>query len=515
MLAFPHFETQLHLRRRDAGMTTFLALFMLALLGFIGATVLLNVGRLYNGNEKVQGWQEALFAAEAGSDVALANLRRTISGSPTPFDAADGWTTTTSANNTVYTYTTPTTNQAGEGTYQTWAVVTVDSPIGSNATNPPTGLTDARGNQWYRIRSTGHARLPGLARVSPDILGDLKGRHNNALRKFNLKYDHLTGASLSVPEATRTVEVIVQPKTGFLPALLADSKLHLHDNNSVDSFDSTDPTKSSTIGGFAGQYDPAKFQKNGDIGSNGSNDDAIKIDGTHTQVYGDAGTNGGSFTNADGEIQSPGQINNSVSTKINPVPIPKWGLSGYPSINPAITTVTTNKTLTVSADPSQNYYKINKIEDKKLDIVLPTGVTSGTVNIWITDKMKGEIHIPVGVTLNVYFSGKTFRPKDDAGKNGFDNDNLNAKYLNIYGVDPVKGNIKMDFNIHDTSLYASVYAPSANLKLKSDLKTGVAFIGSFVGDEIDANGVFHYDEALNGIGEVIDYAKASYVEDPR
>src|ERR1700730_5426801 len=65
------------LPRRGAGIATFLALFMLALLGFIGATVLLKVGRLYNGNEKAQGWQEALNAAEAGADIGMANLRWT------------------------------------------------------------------------------------------------------------------------------------------------------------------------------------------------------------------------------------------------------------------------------------------------------------------------------------------------------------------------------------------------------------------------------------------------------
>src|SRR6202043_3067396 len=109
------------LPRREGGSATLLALFMLALIGFIGATVLLKVGRLYNGNEKAEGWQEALNAAEAGADIGMANLRWTAaSPAPTPFDPSLGWVTTTTKdqnnniNNTIYTYTTPHMSQTGE-----------------------------------------------------------------------------------------------------------------------------------------------------------------------------------------------------------------------------------------------------------------------------------------------------------------------------------------------------------------------------------------------------------------
>src|SRR3954453_15500762 len=116
--------------RQENGSTMFLALLMLALLLFVGATVLSNATRLYNGNEKVQGWQEALNAAEAGADLGLANLRWTVTSSPSPipaaFDSSLGWTksTTTDPNNgtvtnTIYSCTTPHIVQTGEGTIET------------------------------------------------------------------------------------------------------------------------------------------------------------------------------------------------------------------------------------------------------------------------------------------------------------------------------------------------------------------------------------------------------------
>ena len=499
-------------------------MFMLALLGFIGATVLMNVSRRYNGNEKVQGWQEALPAAEAGADIALANLRLTVpnppaspSPAPSPFV---GWTKVSTSTNTTYTYTTPIFPQTGEGTTETWAVITVDSPIGDNMANPPAGLTDRYKNQWYRIRSVGHARVPGLARVTTDSLADPNARHTNALRKFSLRTDRTTGAALTVPEATRTIEVMVQPKTGFLPAVLADSKLEIKGDKTpiIDSFDSSDPTKSRTIGSLTGQYDPANFQKNGDVQSNGSDDKALKID-KNVKVYGDAATNGANFTDPNKTIQAPGQINNSAYTKLNVVKKPNWnftGSGGVPKINTSVTSGTDDVTIQIDANSANNYYQLDKIE-KTTTLQLKPGVTSGTVYIWLTDKMKGSLVIPPGVTAIMYFSGKTFHPKDDGSKNGIDNQNQNAANFQLYGVDPVKGNQKYDFKLTDTNFYGSIYAPSGNVKLKADSgsKFGTSFIGSFVADEITVQGDVHYDEYMRGLGEVIDYAKASYVEDPR
>jgi hypothetical protein len=42
------------------------------------------------------------------------------------------------------------------------------------------------------------------------------------------------------------------------------------------------------------------------------------------------------------------------------------------------------------------------------------------------------------------------------------------------------------------------------------------FYGSFVANIFSTiAGSFHYDQALNGVGNVTDYASVSYVEDPR
>ena len=521
MMHLTHNSGSQILRRSQTGSATMLALFMLALLSFIGATVLIKVGRLYNGNEQVQGWQEALYAAEMGADIGLANVRWTVATPPTgitAFATASGWVTTTSANNTTYTYTTPTLTQGGEGTVQTWAVVTVDSPVGSNSTSPPTGLTDSSGRQWYRIRSTGHARLSGMARVSTDILSDPNARHNNTLRKFSLRKDRATGATLTSPEATRTIEQILKPVASFTAAVLANTQLSISGTQVIDSYDSSDSTKSTN-----GKYVPGKRQNNGDVVYNGSSSKGLTI-ASGEKVYGDAGTNGAGFTDPNKTIQSPGTINNSMSVNLPIIPIPTWGMSGSPSINNSVTTVTTAQTITVDSNAANNYYKIATIT-APLSFAFASGVSTGTVNIWLTGDVntKGAITIPKGVSVNIYFTGGTFHPGQNGSNVGaIDNLNQDPSTFTIYGCGTLTGSGPgIDLHVGGTGVqnfYGTVYAPYRTLNLKYDGTTNYdlnsAHFGSFVGDTINLKSSVHYDEAA-GSSIVSDYKRASYVEDTR
>ena len=496
------------------GSTTLLAMITLATLALAGATVLSAVSRRYHGNEQVQGWQEALFAAEGGADIGLANLRwKVVSGSPTAFDSSLGWVSTTSGSNTTYTYRTPTVVQTGEGATQTWAVVTIDAPTATT----PAGLKDTKGSQWYRIRSTGHARLPGLKRASIDALQDANARRGNSLRKLNLLYDRSTGGQLAIPEATRTIEQIIQPKTSGGWALLARTTLTISGPQIIDSYDSTDSTKSTN-----GLYDAAKRQKNGSVYSNGSASTALTI-GLGEKVYGNAATNGSNFTDPHKTIQSPGTINNSTNTPLPVIPDPDWGMPGQPTINGTVTTVTSTNTISVDSDSTQNYYKLSAIS-APLTIALKPGVTTGTINIWLTGSAStsGSITIAKGATVNIYFTGDTFHPSNT---NSINNLNLDPSTFTIYGTGTYAGSGPgIDIHVGGSggvqNFYGTVYAPYRKINLKYDGNTNYdpasAFNGSFVGDTIILKGSVHYDEAAGGgSGPVVDYSRVSYVEDPR
>jgi hypothetical protein len=534
MITRTHIRTRQVTPRPEAGNATFLALFMLALLSFIGVTVLMNASRLYNGNDKVQGWQEALSAAEAGADIALANLRwQVVSGSPTAFDttATPAWTkNTTDPNNTVYTYTTPIINpvEGGEGTIQTWAVVTVDSPTGDNTTNPPAGLKEKNGAQWYRIRSTGHAKLSGLARVSNDALTDPNARHGSALRKFSLLTDRVTGAALATPEATRTIEQIIKPKTALVAALVARTQLSVPGSQLIDSYDPADLNqfKNGLTQFNQSSPDPTKHGTNGNIAVMSSASNAITIS-SGEKVYGSVATNGGTFTDPNNTIQAPGTINNSFSMVLPSILNPSWG----PVANPAYTTISTTTTITInSSDPTKNYYKLSGINAPL------TIAGTGTINLWVTGDVTTSvpgalITINKGATVNIYVGTETdatsFHPKGYGGNYGaINNLNQDASTLTIYGVGTLPGgNAGSGIDLHAggpgvQNFYGTVYAPYRYVLMKYDGSTNYdpnsGFYGSFVANYLTTTqGSFHYDESLNTAGIVTDYLRASYVEDPR
>jgi len=59
----------------------------------IAGTVLLNCTTRYNvASNQVQSWKAALQAAEAGGDIAYAELRKTILDPSNAFSIANGWT---------------------------------------------------------------------------------------------------------------------------------------------------------------------------------------------------------------------------------------------------------------------------------------------------------------------------------------------------------------------------------------------------------------------------------------
>jgi hypothetical protein len=85
----------------------------------------------------------------------------------------------------------------------------------------------------------------------------------------------------------------------------------------IDSFDSSDPLKSSTINGVAGQYDPAKRQTHGDTGTTNSTGSDFR----NTYVYGTVGYSGPPIKNT---THVQGTIFTPFDVTVPPVTQPTW-----------------------------------------------------------------------------------------------------------------------------------------------------------------------------------------------
>src|ERR1700719_2883652 len=132
----------------------------------IGANVLFNsVTRFNSASSQVRSWKESLDAAEAGGDMAYAEVRKTILD---PTHAFSGWT----YSGGIYT----------------------NSPITFGQDNLSTSGSagifyyDFNGSPWYRIRAKGTAPVLGFQRVTMDDRMGQATHRDSLLRKNDFNY---------------------------------------------------------------------------------------------------------------------------------------------------------------------------------------------------------------------------------------------------------------------------------------------------------------------------------------
>ncbi len=491
-----------------AGNTLLVAVLLLAVLSFISGTVLQTVSNRYDYTQKAVGWAEALNAGEAGADFGFTNCGWNVSGQ----SAWTGWKKYNSGSSSWVTVTD--TNDAnaeiaagnrivydlpagshlistGEGTTDLWYHVEVDSPVSFLIS----------GNRWYRVRATGYAGLPGLARANNDSPDGARG-HNEILRKFDLRLDHfikrygdyahVAGTSVAVtPQATRRIEIVVQPQTPFTRAIVATAP----SGNAVsiplvDSFDSTDTTHYP-----GGLYSSAPRNVSTGVGVNATVYVNAPVSSFNADLYGSLETNGGTVTKTS---NITGTVTNNVTLTIPPVTAPPWKVTASGPA-PAIITAGT------AASPSYGSYS----SADKIKVVLPIGQTKGEANIYVTGDVTGGITVAAGVTLKIWFEGN-FSMK----ARNIDNLNFNAANLQLYGIDPVSGSRQFAVDSGTPQFtYFTLDAPAYDFVNNGNPD----IVGAFIVKTLTGNGntSWHYDEALASAGLVTGYKRVSWVEDPR
>src|SRR2546423_6856766 len=153
-------------RSKEQGNVLICALCTIMIISIIGANVLRNCTTRFNvSSSQVRSWKESLMAAEAGGDVAYAQIRKTVK---TPSQAFTGWTNSSTQH--VSPETTFGSDELGLNGLTTTSVV-------------DTFYTDPAGNAWYRVRSRGTAPVKGLPRTGMDDRMGAGTRGDSLLRK--------------------------------------------------------------------------------------------------------------------------------------------------------------------------------------------------------------------------------------------------------------------------------------------------------------------------------------------
>jgi hypothetical protein len=491
---------------KQTGNVLLCALCTILIVSAIAGTVLINCTTRYNvASNQVQSWKAALIAAEAGGDIAYAEVRKTILD---PSNAFSGWT--------------------NSGNVRTSSVATLGSNNLKASSTVDVFYTDSSGSSWYRIRSKGVSPTLGLARTGMDDRMITGARGDSLLRKIDFNYDHFISTygpngdgvakalvAVNQPQVSRRIELISAPVTPFEAAIKAGGTFYgLGSAAFVDSFRSTNGPYDATVKDNPSDPRYADSQ----AGTVEINSAVATIMGS---IYGNVYTNGGMVTKNTTSIS--GIIDNSVPFSLPPFQMPSTATWNYVA-SPA--TVTGNTTITPSvagSAASPSYYLINSFANDGSLTVNPAvinGVPQETyVAVHVTDNIGTNtsshptITVPAHVHLQVYFDGNfQTKAQNIVNTSGY------AGNLQFYAISPTDPNVQQTINLNSgggsTAGFAAVfYAPSANFTING----GPDITGAIVCKNFYANGNvhWHYDRALDNTGDAVDYRIASYVEDIR
>src|SRR2546423_12653901 len=132
--------------RAEEGNALICVLCTILIISLIGANVLRNCTTRFNvSSSQVRSWKESLFAAEAGGDIAYAEIRKSVFD---PTHAFNGWD-----------------NSGGKHVRQ---VTTFGANNSVTSTVGDSFYTDPSGNPWDRTRSPGTSQIRGLRQTGMD-----------------------------------------------------------------------------------------------------------------------------------------------------------------------------------------------------------------------------------------------------------------------------------------------------------------------------------------------------------
>lgn len=469
---------------KSRGSAMLMALAAMLVLTIAAAEVLRMANARFRSTVQDASWQESIYSAEAGVDIAVAALRdntwtgwqdgsgASATGAPPASSASPPAATEIRVWKGTLGHT------AGQGGQRSAVLVQIDAPA---------ALSDGSG-QWYRVRSTGVAELPGV-RVpgySPALFFESGARLSSQkqLHRYAFTKDYSAGLIAGRGQAIRKVEAIVKPTVRGLwtrPFTLRN-KIDMSGGGWIDSFDSADSTKSTN-----GLYDVTKRQSNGDIGTLNSTSSDLR----DTFVYGNLEYTGplvANTTNVQGTITSP-----FVET-IKPVAAPTWT-----TFNAAPSQIKSTMTLTGGPAGAPARYKVSELTiggGKSLTWAPHVSGQESYVEVWVTGKMTTSgsgyidqlsgVHVTYYVEGDITVSGSAFNNRDNIALN-----------LQIYGITPASGTKKLTVS-GDGTFIGLVNAPDFDITVSGQADLSGSFIGNTV--NISGGASVHYDEALGRIG---------------
>jgi hypothetical protein len=480
-------------RPTEKGNVLICALCTILILSLIGANVLQNCTTRYNvSSSQVRSWKESLFAAEAGGDIAYAEVRKTVLD---PAHAFTGWTNSGAQHvspNPVATF-----GSSG---------LTTSTVVDLFYYDPITG------NPWFRARSRGTAPVNGLPRTGMDDRMGAGTRGDSLLRKIDFRFDHFIATygpngdgnlkamvAVPSPQITRRIEQISAPVTPFEAAIKCTGSFYgLGSAAQVDSYNSKNGPYY-----FAANNPADPNFKDSRSGSVLIGTPAAEVKG---MLYGNISTNGGTVRPSQ---YITGVIDNNVPFTVPPFKMP----TDLPAPQPSPTKVDSAAgpvTITPPAAGTAAAPTVYLLSTLNGQLTLnPVGSAQTYVAVHVTSDVTAKITVKPNVHVKIFFDGNM-----EVKGRDIDNQSNLAANLQYYAISPSDPATTQFIHIAPPGNFAATfYAPSADVVLNGNPD----LIGAIVCKTFYGNGntSWHYDRALDTEGDAVDYRIVSYVEDVR
>ena len=476
---------------RHSGSILPMTMISLAVLAMMAAAALYRVGPRLASTYHSASWNDALNSAEAGADYALLSLNTSRT------DPATAWAAWTPSDASTFpkTWTPTIAPHIGDGNNKVFCKLTVDNAI-----------VDGSGAAWMRVRSMGVAELPLASRsgIEGAVSGVDGSRSFRAILRRERFTGDLTAGALRLPQVVRSIEAIAAPPGArfYLRAVTVQNGIQMTSGAHTDSFDSSDPAKSTAL-----QYDVAKAQPHGDIASNGGGGASNTNNCT---VSGNASWNGGAVANTSGVA---GDSFNNFFTTLPPIASPGWTVFNFTPT--AITNPGAPTTLVGGPAGAPQLYRLSDLTvSNAANPLILTPHAAGQqsyIKIWVTGRTTvsgtGYIEQQPGVHVQII-------AEDDIalGGGGIVNQTQLAKNLEVFGVNPASGSRNATFS-GSADFTGILNAPAFDLVTSGTGK----FMGTVIARSanLGSSGGLHYDEDLanftySGANE---YQYASWIED--
>jgi hypothetical protein len=287
----------------------------------------------------------------------------------------------------------------------------------------------------------------------------------------------------------------------FSKGMVAEGSIDLGSGTYIDSFDSTDTSKSTN-----GKWDINKRQDNGSVATNSKDPGVLNLAGS--DIYGTIATGpGGNPAISSGAVGDKAWVDGSsvgiqpdhyvddMNVEFDPVGPPFTG-GGFGPTAGSVNGVPYDMVL------GNGNYQVASVKNKKI-------IATGNAVLYVLGEVNqtglSVVQVATNGSLKLYIGGNA-----DLGGNGIINDSGKAANFMLFGL-PGCTDIKFHGN---GTFYGVIYAPNADLKLAGGGSGSEDFSGASITKSVGFNGhfKFHFDESLARLGMGKGYVVTSWNE---